>query len=219
MKGIFVTGTDTNVGKTWVGTKLVKELSNKDIDLIVRKPIESGWPENIELTDTWKLAYAAQQIDHLESICAYRFKAAISPDRAARIEGITLTLNDLIKAALKKAKETDFLYIEGAGGLYSPLCSDGLNVDLIKQLNLPVLLVVENKLGCINQALLNIEAIQNHKLKLKALVLNEVQTLEKNEMNNLSDLENLIDIPIFETNYNHTPKETFQVLADLICSE
>jgi len=171
MKGLFVTANDTNVGKTWVGSRLIAELKNQNISIQARKPIESGWPdtdEGIIETDAWKLANAIRELDALDVICPNRFKLPLSPDRAANLENETITLKQLQTDCLRKVTESDFLYVEGAGGFYSPICHDGLNADLAASLSLPVLLVVENRLGCINQTLLNVEAIQRRGLSLVA---------------------------------------------------
>ena len=192
-KGIFITGTDTDVGKTWFGCQLINYLQQQGIDIAPRKPVESGWPDNIhhiKQTDAWKLATAANKQHQLDLICPNRFKAPVSPTRAARLELHKLSLMQLKQQCLAKLQAEQLLYIEGAGGFYSPLCEDGLNADLCTALQLGVILVAEDKLGCISQVLLTVEAIKRRRLQLIAVVLNQrsINQLET-QQNNLEDLK------------------------------
>lgn len=219
MNGLFVTGTDTNVGKTWIGAKLIKELIKQQISVKARKPIESGWPSDSDVSDTdaWKLANAMGRTDTLELVCPNRFSAAVSPDRAAMLEGQQVTLKKLEKDSVIGLNDSDFLYVEGAGGFYSPICDDGLNADLALSLELAVLLVVENRLGCINQALLNVEAIHKQGLKLTAIVLNKPNQNEIDEsMDNLSDIQKRVDCEVISFDYNQKNAESIKQLVNAI---
>ncbi len=220
MRGLFVTATDTNVGKTWVGRQLIQALIEKGIEVEPRKPVESGWNDDLTQNDAWILANAANNTKDLESICPNRFKAAISPDRAALIEGKSLSIDQLHQQCLKDVDDNDFLYIEGAGGFYSPLCTDGLNADLAVALKLPILLVVENRLGCINQALLSVEAIENRGLKLIALVLNNpMETVLDSNMDNLADLQHRTHCPIIAFNHIADHKnDNYKATLEQLCS-
>ena len=143
------------------------------------------------------MADAAGCIDDLDNVCPNRFNAAISPERAASLEDKILSVNELHQQCLSNLSDYDFLYVEGAGGFYSPLCSDGLNADLAVALNLPVLLVVEDRLGCINQTLLSVEAIQQRGLELAAVVLNNPnKAILDSDMANFADLQKYLDCPI-----------------------
>ena len=220
MKGLFVTATDTNTGKTWVGKNLIQALQKKGTSVVPRKPVESGWNDNTTLTDAWILADAAGCIDDLNSVCPNQFKAAISPDRAASIEGESLSIDQLHQQCLKDVDVNDFLYIEGAGGFYSPLCADGLNADLAVALRLPILLVVENRLGCINQALLSVEAIESRGLKLIALVLNNpISAVLDSNMDNLTDLRHHTHYPVIAFNHmTDNENDTNKVICEQLCS-
>lgn len=219
MKGLFTTATDTNVGKTWVGSRLVAELKRLNVDVQARKPIESGWPSSLPENDTdaWKLANAMGQIDALPIVCPNRFTAALSPDRAAMLEDKEVTLKKLYQDCLNEVKESDFLYVEGAGGFYSPICSDGLNADLAVSLDLPVLLVVEDRLGCINQTLLNVEAIARRGLKLTAIALNKPAQVETDQnMDNFSDIQARVDCEIISFGFKQNSAESINRLAQLV---
>ncbi|MBO0612126.1 MAG: dethiobiotin synthase [Pseudomonadota bacterium] len=193
-KGMFMTGTDTNVGKTWVGKQLIHTLRVLGREVIPRKPVESGWNADIQQTDAWQLANAAGlELDN--SICPYRFSAAISPPRAAHLVGKHLTLQTLAATCPTRWDKRQFLYVEGAGGFYSPIADDGLNADLAQILGLPVVLVAENKLGCINHVLLAAEAIQQRRVPFAGVILNNRQSLPES-MDNLNDLRAYLTVPV-----------------------
>ncbi len=218
MKGVFITGTDTDVGKTWVGKKIIQQLTKDGISVEPRKPIESGWPTDITQSDAWKLSHAANKEEKLDTICPNRFLAAISPDRAAKIEGKLITISQLSTQCTESFNpEDDFLYVEGAGGFYSPLCSDGLNADLAKTLSLPVILVVADRLGCINHTLLSIEAIEKTGLTLLGIVLNNVEenNFDSRNMNNYEDLSEKINYPLISFENISEPAEQICRWLDL----
>ena len=98
----------------------------------------------------------------------------MSPEKAAALVGQSLTLDNVVTVCRQGVSDNDFLLVEGAGGFYSPLASGVLNADLAVALSLPVLLIVPDRLGAINQALLAVEAIKNRGLTLAAVILNEV---------------------------------------------
>lgn len=208
MKGLFVTGTDTDVGKTWVGCLLIKALIAKRINAKPRKPIESGWPgkaEDLPKTDAWKLANAAGQLNSLDIVCPNRYPAPLSPVRAARMVNRPLTLDTVANQCINKIKADDFLYVEGAGGFYSPLVEDGLNADLASQLGLPVILVANNRLGCMSHILMSQELIQSRGLNLRAIILNQVDPISQNAtMNNQEDLQELLSEPVFSLSHGQT---------------
>ena len=192
--GIFVTGTDTGVGKTHVGALLIHTLRVLGRTVIPRKPVESGWLEDSGATDAAQLAQAAGVT--LDSrVCPYHFRAALAPPRAADQEGQTLRIRELAATCPVRWEKGQFLHVEGAGGFYSPIAHDGLNADLAQILGLPVVLVAEDKLGCINQVLLTAEAIRQRQLRLAGVILN-VRTPPMEGMDNLSDLQKYLQEPV-----------------------
>jgi len=194
MKGLFITGTDTGVGKTYVGVQITQTLLQLGESVRPRKPLESGCTRTAEgLLPADGNAYwqAIEGRESLEIITPYRFEAALSPARAARLLGQSLTLKQLKQACLQGVTEGDFLLLEGAGGFYSPLLDGVLNADLAQELELPVLLVAEDRLGCINQVLLSLEVIKRRGLTLAGVVLNRGQMEDRRhpELNNIEDLQ------------------------------
>lgn len=206
MKGIFITGTDTGVGKTYTGVLIARALQQRQVNVVPRKPVESGCVrdgDNLIPQDAQALKNAAGYSGSLASVCPYRFEPAISPLRAAHLAHQALATTKVAQACLTGVDaDKDFLLVEGAGGFYSPLCEDGLNADLAQALQLPVVLVADDKLGCINQVLLNVQAIESRKLKLLAVVLNQCNDNNSNpDMNNEEDLKDLVDCTIFSLPY------------------
>ena len=216
MKGIFITGSDTDVGKTWVGEKLIGLLVKQGVNVMPRKPVESGWPDDEKLSDAWKLASAANKTAHLSQVCPNRLRAAISPDRAAMLENKAVSIDALEKQCLQGLDESQFLYVEGAGGFYSPICSDGLNKDLAVALDLPILLVVSDRLGCINQTLLTVDAIEHSQLKLLAIVLNKTDDSEVTGMNNQADLQQRLTIPVISIEHNQQGIAPFEQFLSVL---
>jgi len=204
-KGLFITGTDTDVGKTYIGSQVVKQLNDTGISVIPRKPIESGCvytDGELQPDDAKKYFHAVNRKIPLVDICPFRFQPAISPQRAARLENKPISVLETQNACLKNTHESDFLVVEGAGGFYSPLCEDGLNADLAEALQLPVLLIANDQLGCINHILLTSEAIKQKSLILAAVILNRKSDMHDADMNNLEDLKSHLDVPIFSISKN-----------------
>lgn len=198
MKTLFITGNDTGVGKTYIGRILVKALIKAGYSCVPRKPVETG----CELINGELLPEDAEQYYHatsksipLEEICPFRYEPPISPERAIRLANEIVTTKSLAEKCISNTN-ADYLFIEGAGGFYSPLCSDGLNADLAQMMESDVLLVVKDRLGCINQALMAIEAIENRNLSLIAIVLNQYRTDKESAMDNLDDLQRRLKYPV-----------------------
>ncbi len=203
MHGVFITGTSTNVGKTFTGVNLARQLTRLGITVIPRKPIESGCEEeNGQLIpeDALALHRAANYSGSLADVCPFRFQAPISPVRAAHLGNRIFTTEQMVNICLKGSEE-GFLLVEGAGGFYSPLAENGLNADLAIALQLPVLLVVNDTLGALNQVLLNVEAIQRRGLKLAGVILNRLDNDPAGKMDNAADLRGHIDCPIYPQAY------------------
>lgn len=222
-KGLFITGTDTDVGKTYIGTQIISLLHNNDINAVPRKPIESGCTRvgiELEPEDARRYYEAANQKFPLAEVCPFRFEPAISPQRAARLINQPIFLNEVVNACTTNVTDDDFLVIEGAGGFYSPLCEDGNNADLAKKLNLPVLLVANDQLGCINHILLTTEAIYNQGLSLSTVILSQKEKFRDESMNNYEDLQKLLGVPIYLiSNYEvlkNNPDKSHAILQSIL---
>jgi len=199
MKGVFVTGGNTGVGKTTVAVEIVRHISQTR-DVKVRKPVET----NCEIShqrflpkDAIALSDACQLKEPLNKVCPYCFEVEASAEFASAASGKKLTLKDLVLTCKQDIDES-FVLVEGAGGLYSPIAEAALNIDLAIELQLPLLVVVLDELGAISQALLTLEAAKVNKLKVACIVLNQVRS------NNLSNKDAL-------TAYTQTPVVSFSM--------
>ena len=196
LQGWFVTGTDTGVGKTWVGVRLMQLLRRRGVRVIPRKPVESGWQdEQVTETDSWRLAVSGSGFQPLHEVCPNRLLRPLSPPRAALLEGRELQIAGLAAVCLEPVRAGQFVHVEGAGGFYSPLAMDGLNADLAQALGLPVLLVSEDRVGCINHVLLTLEVIRQRELEVAGVVLNPIRAATPG-MDNLQDLRALLQVPV-----------------------
>ena len=202
-KGVFITGTDTDAGKTVVSAALIRALVNKGLLVAGLKPIASGFElidgswcnEDVEaLTQASNVALPAQRVNR------YAFKPAIAPHIAAAQEGVSLEF-DLIKQDLDYAAgKADFVLVEGAGGWHVPLSSPEQQPvqdmqSLAKCMNLPVILVVGMRLGCINHAVLTANAILQSGLPLLGWVANQVDPSFEYLKENISTLDSLLAVP------------------------
>jgi dethiobiotin synthetase len=189
--GLFITGTDTGVGKTVVATAVAASLMARGVAVCPRKPVESGCargPMGLFPADAVALREAAGSREPLTRICSWPLAAPLSPERAATLVRLHLTLEDLTRACRAGVGPGDFLLVEGAGGFLSPLAPGVRNAELAVALGLPVLLVVADRLGCLNHTLLTAEAIANRGLRLAAVVLNRRGSAAVAGMDNAADL-------------------------------
>jgi len=207
--GFFITGTDTDVGKTYVSGCIAHTLIQNGYQVIPRKPIASGCikqKDNSLLSeDALFLQQACHSSEPLSTICPNQFEPPISPQTAIEQAGLFISTQDLVQACQlpKQPKHQQCYLVEGAGGFYSPLCSDGLNQDLAKALELPVILVVKNQLGCINHTLLTLNAIEQAGLTTLCIVLNFT-----GDTNFADGLENWTGLPIFTLPVNPSQQTT-----------
>jgi len=177
MKGVFVTGGNTGVGKTTVAIEIVRHLS-KTRSVKVRKPVETNCELNEQgyrPKDAIALSAACKQQEPLNKVCPYCFEIEASAELASANSDAKLKLEDLVSTCKRDVGQS-FVVVEGAGGLYSPIAESALNIDLAIELQLPLLIVVRDELGAISQALLTLEAAKKNKLAVGCVILNVVKT-------------------------------------------
>ena len=194
MKGVFVTGSNTGVGKTTVAIEIVRHIS-KTRDVKVRKPVETNCEIREQIfipKDAIALSAACQLQEPLNKVCPYCFEAEARAEIASAESGEKLTLKELVLAC-KCDVDEGFVLVEGAGGLYSPIAEAALNVDLAIELQLPLLIVVLDELGAISQALLTLEAARKNKLTVACVVLNVVR---RNNLSNKAALKAYTKTPV-----------------------
>lgn len=172
--GVFVTGTDTAVGKTLVTAALVSRLVQEGRSVGVMKPVETGVNfDSSPDSDAARLMAAAAVKDTFDLVSPYRFSAPLAPLSAAAAQGRVIELEDIVGRYDQLAARYPCVAVEGAGGLLVPVGNDWDMGDLISRLALPVMLVGRSGLGGINHALLTLEALEHRKIPVVALVLNE----------------------------------------------
>ncbi|MGZ8394439.1 MAG: dethiobiotin synthase [Nitrospira sp.] len=173
-RGLFITGTDTGVGKTVVSAALVRRLVQMRCSVGVMKPVETGVQSNLlDESDAGRLMAAAGVKDSLELVCPYRFRAPLAPIAAACAEGRCVDMQNILQLYTQLAERYAFMVVEGAGGLLVPTGQNWSMRDLIVQLGLPVVLVGRAGLGGINHALLTLESLGREGIVVTGLVLNE----------------------------------------------
>ena len=173
-KGLFVTGTDTGVGKTIVAAGLVKVARNSGLRAVAVKPVETGcmvregelYPE-----DGSFLHQASEGDLTLDECVPFRFSLPASPARAAAAVGSTLHVADLKEHVLALAEDADLTVVEGAGGLMVPIQGSFMMLDLIELLNFPTIIVARSGLGTINHSLLTLHALKQRGLETLGIVL------------------------------------------------
>ena len=170
-RGVFVTGTDTGVGKTVIACGLARALRQKGIDVGVMKPCETGVGPDGPL-DALALRSAAGVNDPIEVICPHSFALPAAPSVAAQVEGRVVDLARIRVASKALAARHEFLLVEGAGGWLVPITPEFAMADLAAELGLPVLVVARASLGTINHTLLTVEAIERRGIPLAGVVVN-----------------------------------------------
>jgi dethiobiotin synthetase len=172
-RGIFITGTDTGVGKTVISAALAVALKHQGLTVGVMKPVETGVSASqSDRSDAARLRDVLQSEASLEAISPYRFALPLAPLAAAQAEQDTIDPSKIQNAYRLLSSRHDYTVVEGVGGILVPITPKTDVADLIAQLNLPVVIVGRSGLGGINHARLTIEALRQRKIRIVALVLN-----------------------------------------------
>lgn len=172
-RGIFVTGTDTGVGKTVITAAIAAALREDGWNAGVWKPVQSGGVVGSGMTDADCLLRWTGVGERPEKIAPFSFEAPLTPMLAARLGGVTLKLEELMAAGEPLAERYETLLIEGAGGVAVPLAEDALVADLIAELRVPALIVARTGLGTINHTLLTASFLRQRDIPIAGVVLND----------------------------------------------
>lgn len=177
MQHFWVVGTDTDVGKTFVTTLLMRNLQKQGVRVTPYKPVQTGEVYDGEQAYYFDTAmyeeYSLQLLDR-ENLNGYSFKEAASPHFAAQLEGQQIDTQQLLKQMQLLQQTWDVVICEGAGGLFVPLdaCGETTLLDVIVESKLPVVVVTRTALGTINHTLLTLEALTTRKIEVLGLVFN-----------------------------------------------
>jgi dethiobiotin synthetase len=215
-QGYFITGTDTHVGKTWVTVALMRMFKQQGLSVAGMKPVAAGceWQQG-----QWKNEDALLIQEHAsvnlpyQQINPYAFKLPLSPHLAC--EGTTVDINVLQENLKKLKQQVDVVLVEGAGGWFSPLGETFNNAYLAEAMQLPIIMVVAIRLGCINHALLTWLAIQASAVECAGWVAVKIdnQMLQADE--NIQYLQKHINAPLVGV-LPHLNRPDFDKLAHIM---
>jgi dethiobiotin synthetase len=197
-KGIFVTATDTEVGKTYVSCKILESLKSLDIHCGCFKPVSTG-----NRNDARALIKASGVEEEADVVTPVFFKNPMSPYGASFLENKKFDLKKVEGTFKYFIDKYDFNVIEGIGGVLVPLKKDFFVIDLIKMFSFPVIVVARHNLGTINHTLLTIEKLKNDNQKILGIILNGNKN--KNDVSvkyNAKLIKQLTKLPVLELGYN-----------------
>jgi len=200
MRGVFVTGTDTEVGKTIVAAAICAAAVAKGIKVAAFKPVVTGldepapdgWPRDHEL-----LAQVTNAGQSPEDVSPHRYGPAVSPHLAESLSNEEIASDSLVAAAIAESEKADAIVVEGVGGLLVPLTNDYLVRDFAGELSLPLVIAARPGLGTISHSLLTIEAARAVALRVQAVVLtpwpDEPEPIHRS---NMETIERFGEVPV-----------------------
>lgn len=206
---LFVTGIDTDAGKSFATGWLAKKMTEAGIKVITQKFVQTGnkeFSEDIKIhRDIMGTGLLTEDLLHLTAPIIFSYPC--SPDLAAEIDGRQLNLDLASEAASTLAGKYGHVIIEGAGGVMVPLKGEYLTIDYVKENNLPVVLVTNGRLGSINHTLLSLYALKQYHIDLFAVIYNEYfDKDDKIVANTKKYLKDFLDNHFPETFYMEMPK-------------
>ncbi len=199
MAGVFITGTDTDIGKTWISAGLMVALKKQGRSVAGMKPIASGCNQSsdgLRNADANLLMKQASQKFLYDDVNLFAFVPAIAPHVAALDAGVVISCEKTIKSYRLLESKSDIVVVEGVGGWKVPLNNQETVADLARTLAVPVILVVGIRLGCINHALLSYEAIINDGLNVAGWVANCVDDHCLRIDENIDAIRQRVDAPL-----------------------
>lgn len=202
MLGLFVTGTGTDIGKTYVSAAIARELTSKNLSLAYYKAAVSG-ADSIEESDAGYVRDAANIRQDTDTLLSYLYKKPLSPHLAARGENKFASLEHIKSAFDSLKSKYDYVLSEGAGGIICPVVyekdSKIMYLDILKTLNLPCVIVADAGLGTINHTVLTINYLQDHKVNIKGVILNKFNKDRLMHQDNLKMIEEISAIRVIAT--------------------
>jgi len=197
-RAMFVTGTDTDAGKTYISAALLRHFAAQSLRVVGMKPVASGVTELdgvLHNSDVTQLRQASNVQADVRWINPYCFAPAIAPHIAAQQAGVAIDLQQIKQAYEQLCGMADVVVVEGAGGWLVPLNGQQTIADLAQLLDIPIVLVVRIRLGCINHALLSVADIQRRGLTLLGWVANCMEDEMPVMQENIATLQQLIAAP------------------------
>ena len=201
MKSLFITGTDTDVGKTYVAAGLAVTLRKMGIDVGIMKPFAAGTPQKkgFKSEDVEILSRAAQVSDPEKLMNPQFFKMAASPCTASKNLKVKVRVNSVLSNFKKLSKLHSMLLVEGMGGIMTPILKNYFVTNLIKEMQLPAVIVTRTKIGTVNHTIMTCKMCEKYKIPIMGIIINNfdsdgytVKTLKR-------DLQSLTGVPILGT--------------------
>ncbi|MCL6444472.1 MAG: dethiobiotin synthase [Alicyclobacillus sp.] len=196
MRGLFVTATDTDVGKTLVAGGLAGAMRARGIDVGVLKPIQSGHAVDHPEGDAARLKRLAGVNDDVREICPFAFPEPLAPRLALARAGMDVRMADLLLHWKRVQHRHAGWFIEGAGGIAVPYTADALVADLAAAVRLPVLVVARPNLGTVNHTVLTVEYLRARKLRVAGVIVNGMRGDGVVESHNPAMIEELAQVPV-----------------------
>ena len=210
MRGLFITGTDTGVGKTHVACAIVRELQAAGHRVGAYKPVCSGARINADGRTVWDDVEALREALGSgiaeEQISPQRFAAPLAPPIAARQEGQAVDVEELQRGLVWWQTHCDVVVVEGAGGLLCPLTDDQSLADLAARFQFPLLIVARTGLGTINHTLLTIEVARSRGLRIAGVVLNEAEPAAADDPSTATNADEIVSragVPVLAVRRHH----------------
>ena len=207
----FLTGTDTEIGKTFITCALLRHGAALGLTAVGLKPIAAGTDAEGYNEDVENIRAASNLVLPREIVNPYCFQAAVAPHIAAAEQGVRIEFAPILAACALGRQQADLVIVEGVGGFRVPLGVDRDTADLAVALALPVILVVGQRLGCINHALLTAEAIRARGLEIAGWVANRIDPAMARSTENLATLQALLAAPLLGV-VPHGPADAAQFL-------
>jgi dethiobiotin synthetase len=198
MKRFFIIGTDTDVGKTHISCNLIKSFKKLNIRSMCFKPVSSGCIINADVSDdTAQILSAYENALSKDDITLYSFKDAIAPHIAAKIEKKNIDIDSIYNFINDiNSNDYDITLIEGAGGLLTPYSETETQLDLIKRLKIPVILISGIKVGCINHTILTINELQRNGVDIFGWIANRNIQETTHTTEQIQTIQNFSGIPL-----------------------
>lgn len=222
MKSLFITGTDTDVGKTYVTAGLAVAIRKINVDVGVMKPFAAGTAqkEGFKSEDVEILSRAAQTSDPESLMNPQFFPIAASPYTAWKNLKTKPRINLILDSFRKLSKSHDMLLVEGMGGIMTPILNDYYVINLIKEMKIPAVIVTRSKVGTINHTIMTCKMCEKYKIPIKGIIINNfddgyAENDLKRDLRNLTGIRVLGSIPFIDDLSDSSLHRIFKKNLDL----
>lgn len=204
MPAYFITATGTDIGKTFVTTTLCQQLKEQQKKVFAIKPVITGWTEDETTNDTLLILDSLSLTpskENIKAVSPWQFRAPLAANLAAKKEGKTIVFEDVVdfcNATMHRHLQAldDYVLIEGAGGVMSPLTHDKTFLDLMKALNIPVMLICGSYLGSISHTLTAVQTLEHHNIPIKHIIISESEGSNTSLADTSETLTHLLKRPV-----------------------